>query len=725
MVHARLYAAEFGGSVQCFAAALWGIHMRLHTLTELLLAAGCMAGNHTVFVNFSAHRATYNTTTTLQVVTSPLLDRVLPNGKPNPIYDAAWGSLAELQSQHTRFQPWFPYPRKAVAELQPPDAKGTHWDFTSMLPQLEAFTNATAGRAVNLNIGTHPCWLFTNWFGGDFNCTPPASEADFQYGTNGKRTHLKDKSADTLADYFARVFAFLSTGRFVDELGVEHTGGPALNISRFGESGSTWEVFNEAEHGYTKELYTHDYDRIVRAMEAQVGEENLPTLIGIGGCMTGFWAWWMHGSCTEWIPYFLNRSNHAADVRRTVPLDYVSIHYYASSSDRTRPETYTNGYFGGVDRFMESMVENVRLRDAYSPSTKLAITELGTLYADDEISGRFGIDGGLPLLYFHAAAAMYAYAAVQLAALGVDVVTHSQLIGSPARPEWGIDQQQFPSASILDWRTGHGTAKYWATKLLIEHVAPGDAMLEVRVSEGPASEVMAARTAADAYVCAEIGTWTYSGIANLTCDDADAHLSAIDFADYGTPSGVCGGYQRERSCSTSWLTGLLVRRKCLGKRSCAIDKADLPGTKIPGLGQYGPQPCPLREVSNASTALMTSFKVQARCSKGGGVGTGSLQYAGPKVHAVAFSRRAARAHGAAEAEPEERRVLLINKEATANNASLVGLGATYTSATVYAVEPNGRFSSAEGIATRRVRLSAGTVTLLLPPFAVVVLKLDE
>ena len=137
-----------------------------------------------------------------------------------------------LGSQHTRFQPWFPFVQKAVAELAPPDAKGTHWNFTAMLPQLLDFINATAGRAVNLNVATHPCWLFTNWLGLKLNCTPPASPdtLDFAYGTTGKRTHLADKSGQTLADYFGRVFAYLTTGQFVDELGVTHTGARAPTL---------------------------------------------------------------------------------------------------------------------------------------------------------------------------------------------------------------------------------------------------------------------------------------------------------------------------------------------------------------------------------------------------------------------------------------------------------------------------------------------------------------
>lgn len=365
-----------------------------------------------VTVDFSGPGKPYKTYTTLQVVTSPLLDREIA-GKPNPIADEAWKSLANLGSEHTRFQPWFPFPRKAVAELRPPTSNETFWDFSGMLPQLLDFMSATAPRAVNMNIATHPCWLFTGLFGRDLNCSLPASseQQDFKYGSLGSRTHLKDKSADTLAAYFARVFEYLSTGSFEDELGARHGGGPAFNFSRRA-SASTWEVFNEAEHGarvarrttchqnhlpelsgadrcsyaapvppragYTPETYTHDYDKVVEAIADRVGRDNVPNLIGIGGCISGFWSWWVHGSCAEWIPYFLNRSHHADP---SVPLDYASIHYYASSNNRSRPDTYTAGFFGGADAFLQAMAQNVATRDALSPTTKLAVTEMGVLCA--------------------------------------------------------------------------------------------------------------------------------------------------------------------------------------------------------------------------------------------------------------------------------------------------------------------------------------------------------
>ena len=46
------------------------------------------------------------TTTTLQVVTNPILDRVFSNGVPNPIHAAAWGSLRNLSANYVRFVPW-------------------------------------------------------------------------------------------------------------------------------------------------------------------------------------------------------------------------------------------------------------------------------------------------------------------------------------------------------------------------------------------------------------------------------------------------------------------------------------------------------------------------------------------------------------------------------------------------------------------------------------------
>merc|ERR1719456_1418815 len=120
-----------------------------------------------VSIDFAAESvATWKTTPTFQVVSNPLLDReFVVNGTriPNPIHDAAWKSVRDLGADHVRFQPWFPYPHKSVAELDAPvPGKPTSWNFTSFLPQMEDFMANTAalGHPVIWNVGTIPCWMF-------------------------------------------------------------------------------------------------------------------------------------------------------------------------------------------------------------------------------------------------------------------------------------------------------------------------------------------------------------------------------------------------------------------------------------------------------------------------------------------------------------------------------------------------------------------------------------
>lgn len=208
--------------------------------------------NWTAVINFSAAFRVYQTTTTVQVVSSPLLDRTLSNGRPNPIHDAAWSSLKALEADHVvsephrnpccyswsatlesalltaqnarrvsfwqRFQPWFPFPKKAIAELYPPDVANnvTHWDFDGFLPQFTDFVAATDGHPVNLNVAAHPCWLFADWLGRALKCPPPASAdtQDLKYGSKANRNHLVDPTGDQVAAYFSRVFAYISAGVF-------------------------------------------------------------------------------------------------------------------------------------------------------------------------------------------------------------------------------------------------------------------------------------------------------------------------------------------------------------------------------------------------------------------------------------------------------------------------------------------------------------------------------
>mmetsp|Transcript_1113 Transcript_1113/g.2557 ORF Transcript_1113/g.2557 Transcript_1113/m.2557 type:complete len:566 (+) Transcript_1113:69-1766(+) len=418
------------------------------------------------------------TLTSLQVVSNPIMDRTFtaPNGTkfPNPIHENAWGSLAALGADVVRYVPWYPYPKKSVAELDAPvDGKPTSWDFTHIMPMLEDFMNATYGQghSVTLNFATQPCWLFGDANNKTQNCSYPANpdQTDFTYA-KGYRDNLLDPTSQDMAGYFSRLLAYLVKGEFTDEHGVKHTGGPAY--SKFNRAnGHVWEFFNEpaTEHAYKVEQYIHDYSVIVPQMiEAVGGYDNAPAFMGIGG------------ASNAWTAPFLDGWGNYSSVP---PIDYISMHHYSGCTNRTDPSTYSSGFFNGAKAFIDDLKIRMAERDASPfPHVKIALNEMGVIMPDDN-NPNFGLDGNLPDIYWNAAGAMYAHMFGVLAPMGVEVLGHSQLAGSPPIPEWGIPLAQFPSVSLLDWRTGFGNARYWALKILIEEFAPGDKIVTTEWNE--------------------------------------------------------------------------------------------------------------------------------------------------------------------------------------------------------------------------------------------------
>lgn len=431
-----------------------------------------------VHIDFKNVTRVSQTTTTLQVVSNPILDRTLtaPNGATfiNPIHDTAWASLAALEADLVRYVPWYTYPKASVAELDAPvKGKDTSWNFTHIFPMLEDFMNAVYARnhTTVLNFATQPCWLFGTADNKEQDCSYPDNpdESFFAY-LRGNRSNLLHPSGKDLARYYARLMAFLVHGRFTDEHGVNHTGGPAYkDYNR--ANGHVWEVFNEVdhEHDYTVDQYIHDYDVVVKEMIWAVGGfDNAPAFMGIGG------------ASSSWVTPFLDHTKHP--FTKEAPIDYISLHFYAGCSNRTNTSTYTEGFFGNARKFVEDMKINIANRDGSSfPQAKFALNEIGVVMPGDNHES-LGIDADLPDIYWNAAGAMYAYLFTALAPLGVEVLGQSQLAGSPKIPEWGIPRPQYPSASLLDWRTGLGNARYWVLKLLIEEFAPGDSLVATGVT---------------------------------------------------------------------------------------------------------------------------------------------------------------------------------------------------------------------------------------------------
>jgi hypothetical protein len=83
---------------------------------ELLLTSETTNDDPIVIeVDWSAHDYNLHTIPTFQLVTNPLVSRQF-----SPVSKAIFDSIKQLNAEYARFAVWFPYPKIAVAELDPP-----------------------------------------------------------------------------------------------------------------------------------------------------------------------------------------------------------------------------------------------------------------------------------------------------------------------------------------------------------------------------------------------------------------------------------------------------------------------------------------------------------------------------------------------------------------------------------------------------------------------------
>ena len=161
---------------------------------------------------------------------------------------------------------------------------------------------------------------------------------------------------------------------------------------------------------------------------------------------------------------------------------------------------------------------------------------------------------------------------------------------------WFSREKQFPGVSLLSWETGLGNAKYWTLKLLLEHFAPGDKLWKTTTAVAGLAHP---RTAAEQTMCDEPGVWcgykpfcggsagqsaAELGPVTLSCDAAGSTIAMVKFADFGTPTGACGTFKSNSSCSSAANTTALVSSLCIGKANCTISPAQLSATTSCGSG---------------------------------------------------------------------------------------------------------------------------------------------
>ncbi|HVT98866.1 MAG TPA: hypothetical protein VHE33_15280 [Acidobacteriaceae bacterium] len=411
-----------------------------------IMAQETAAKSGTIKIDWDKTVIVSKSTPTLQVVTNPMLN------PGSPIHDGAFAALKMLGADYVRFVPWLPYPRIAVAELQPPTTDHTSWDFQYIDPVTKDFLAATEGHSTIVNFSTIPAWMFKT----EKPVTYP-DDPNQVYWNYTQGTELRDPSGKELGDYYARLVSWFTKGGFSDENGKRHDSGYHYKFPY-------WEVLNEVdfEHQMTPEQYTERYDAIVSAIHTVSPETKF---VGLALAAPS--------ANPKYFEYFLNAKNH----RPGIPLDYVSFHFYATPALDEGPDGWQHTLFNQADGFLAVTRYILSIRDRLSPETKIDTDELGAILPTDGVEIRAGkpLPDHIPRRYWNAAAALYAYLFAELSKMDVDVIGESQLVGYPS---------QYPSVSMVDYNNGKPNPRCWVLKMIIENFHPGDRLVNTEPLSG-------------------------------------------------------------------------------------------------------------------------------------------------------------------------------------------------------------------------------------------------
>ena len=405
-----------------------------------------------VNIHWDKPTVTSKSTPTLQVVVNPM---TLPG---SPIHDGAYGALKDLGAEYVRYVPWLPYPKWAVAELDPPTATKTSWDFSLIDPQTKDFLAATQGHTTILNFSTIPNWLFKTDKPVPYPADPNQVVWDYTQGTE-----LVDPTGKALGDYYARLISWYAKGGFTDELGKRHESGYHYAIP-------IWEVLNEPEfeHQTTPQQYTERYDAIVSAIRKVSPETKF---MGMALAQPSL--------VPQYFEYFLDPKNH----KPGIPVDYISYHFYASPGPDQTIQDWQYTFFDQAEGFLNTVRYAEVVRKRLSPQTKVDLDELGVILSDDNTTTKpYKVVDRVPAAYWNLAGAMYAYLYIELAKQQIDIIGESQLIGYPT---------QFPSVSMINWDNSKPNARFQVLKLLKDNFHPGDQLVETKLTQAEGADLAA------------------------------------------------------------------------------------------------------------------------------------------------------------------------------------------------------------------------------------------
>lgn len=448
-----------------------------------------------ITVNWPEHAQLLRTTPTLQVVVNPMLRRGAPT------HDGALAALKSLGADYVRYVPWLPYPKLAVAELEPPTKEKTSWDFSLIDPMTLDFLNATEGHSRILNFSTIPAWMYVTPKPVTYPDNP--DQVDWNY-TQG--TVLRDPSCKELADYYARLVSWYTQGGFTDELGVRHNSGYHYKIPY-------WEVFNEIdfEHHPTPEQYTKSYDAIVSRLHAIDPQMKFVAL-----------ALAFPANNPAMFEYFLNHANHQPGI----PLDMISYHFYASPTPAQTVNDWQYTFFDQAQSLLTAIHYIETIRKRLSPETRTDLDEIGSILPGDP-GKPDATTASIPSIYWHTSGALYAYVFIESAKMGIDVVGESQLVGYPS---------QFPSVTMVDWATGKPNARFEVLRLIHDNVTSGDQIADVRFP-GQQVDALALRNASSTRLLL-VNKRNRDITVTLPQQFTNGSITTVDTANDGTPSAA-------------------------------------------------------------------------------------------------------------------------------------------------------------------------------------------
>jgi Glycosyl hydrolases family 39 len=367
-----------------------------------------------------------------------------PMYRGQPLHDKIYRALHDMNADYSRLQPWFPYPKLAVAELRPPERSRTWWDFKLLDEIVADFMQATAGHAVVFQPGTIPAWM-TNSAAVRYPENP--EEIDWTYGSDGK---FLNSTVQQFADYQARLANWYIKGGFTDENGVRHSSGHTYRFEY-------WEPLNEEDLRFTPEQLTRLYDAAVESVRRVA-----PGMKFVGPTLADT------ATHPEYLTYFLNPANH----KPGIPIDMLSYHFYTSSSSDETPPIMQRTIYRDADKFLDVVEYIEAIRKKVLPNVRTDITELGSIVAPPK---EVPLSKPFPSSYWGLSGAVWAYMYGNLAAKGIDVVTAAELIDYPG---------QYASTTLVNWETGQPNARYWVVKLLHDNFGPGDHIIQ----QTPAAE---------------------------------------------------------------------------------------------------------------------------------------------------------------------------------------------------------------------------------------------